>query len=192
MAKTKNSPPKDAATKKKSTAKAKTASAPKKGGGTSESRILEAIAGQIALGNDKANRTIVQGLAAIASSGSFGTTILNMKKKKGLVEYNKDSIWLTEKGLETVGPDAVAKPQNNDAMQDKLKENLKSKQSHKIFDLLADGNGYTRQELAKKMGLEDNKSFGTYVSHLSKVVDREGGKIRLKQIAFPCGRPCDQ
>lgn len=58
-----------------------------------------------------------------------------------------------------------------------------------FFDILTDGCAYSRAELAEKMELENNKSFGTYVSALSKVVERENGKIRLKDIAFPCGRP---
>ena len=77
-------------------------------------------------------------------------------------------------------------------MQEKLKENIKSKRSKEIFDILTDGKAYSKQELADKMGLENNKRFGTYISSLSKVSERVDGKIRLLQIAFPCGRPCDK
>jgi len=112
-------------------------------------------------------------------------------KKKGLITYDSTTVRLTEAGLEEVGPEAAAVPTNNDTMQDKLKESIKVKKAREIFDILADGNAYSRSELAEKMGLEDNKSFGTYVSALSKVVERENGKIRLKNIAFPCGRPCN-
>ena len=47
------------------------------------------------------------------------------------------------------------------------------------------------QFLMQSMGMENNKSFGTYMSSLSQVSEREGGKIRLVDFVFPCGRPCD-
>jgi len=58
---------------------------------------------------------MIMGLALITNKNSFNTTILNMKKKDHWVEYDKDSIWLTEDGKEYVGPSALAVPQTNDA-----------------------------------------------------------------------------
>ena len=187
MAKTSKSTAKPTASKKQTRTKT---TATKKGGPTAANRILEAIAGQLALGIEKADRQTIQGLAAMDKTRSFNTTILNMKNQ-GLVLYDTTTIWLTEAGVERVGPEAVAKPQGNEAMQSKLKEQVKGKQPKAIFDLLTNGDAFTRPELARMMGLEDTRSFGTYISALSKVVEREGGKIRLKQIAFPCGRPCN-
>jgi len=187
MAKKGTSPTKMVSAKKAKTSPVKKASG---NGESAATRILKAIASQHAMGIADADRATVQGLAAMPSKGSFGTTLLNMKKK-GLITYDSTTVRLTEAGLEEVGPEAAAVPTNNDAMQDKLKESIKVKKAHEIFDILADGNAYSRSELAEKMGLEDNKSFGTYVSALSKVVERENGKIRLKNIAFPCGRPCN-
>lgn len=105
--------------------------------------------------------------------------------------YDSKTVWLTEKGLETVGPDAVAKPQSNDAMQEKMKESIKGAKPKEIFGLLRDGKAYSRPQLAEMMGLENNKRFGTYISALSKVVERVDKKIRLIDMAFPLGRPCD-
>ena len=114
-------------------------------------------------------------------------------KNKGLVSYDTHTITLTDQGREQVGPEALEVPQNNDAMQKKLKEDIKSKRSREIFDLLIDGKAYSRGELADMLKMENNKSFGTYVSSLSKLTERiDGGKIRLKDIAFPVGRPCDK
>jgi hypothetical protein len=178
-------------TKVKTAAKAKSSPVSKggsNGGGTASARILKAIASQNAMGIADADRSTVQGLAAMPNKKSFDTTLLNMKKN-GLVTYDTSTVRLTEKGLEEVGPEAVAVPTDNTAMQDKLKEQIKQKKSREIFDILTDGKAYNRAELAAMMKLEDNKSFGTYVSALSKVIEREAGKIRLKDIAFPCGRP---
>jgi len=158
------------------------------GGEPASMRILKAIASQRAFGIDDADRATIQSLAVMPNKPSFDTTLLNMKKK-GLVTYTSKTVALTEKGLEEVGPEAATMPTTNAGMQDKIKETIKSKRSREIFDILADGASYSRVELAEKMGLEDNKSFGTYVSTLSKVVERENGKIRLTNIAFPCGRP---
>lgn len=161
------------------------------GSETASMRILQALVSQRAVGIVDADRGTIQGLAAMPNKKSFDTTLLNMKKKQGWVTYTTTTVTLTDAGIEEMGgAEAVAFPTNNTAMQDKLKENIKQKKSREIFDLLADGRAFTRTELADKMGMEDNKSFGTCISALSTVVEREGGKIRLKDIAFPCGRPC--
>ena len=175
-------------------AKPTSAKAPSRSGGpTAASRILNAIASRRALGEERADRKMVMAMALMTNKRSFDTTLLNMKNK-GLVEYDTPTVWLTMKGLEEVGPEAAAPPQNNEAMQAKLKETMiKVKSSYDVFDQMVDGRWYSRAELADKMGVENNRSFGTYVSGLSKVVDRDNGtrKIRLKDMAFPCGRPCD-
>ena len=162
------------------------------GGEKAADRILKAIASRAAFREEKPCRKMIMGLAGMANEKSFSTTILNMKNK-GLVEYDRTTIWLTEKGKQEVGEDALAVPQNNDAMQANLRENqVKGKVPRKIFDILLDGRAYGRAELAEMLEMEDNKSFGTYVSALSKVSERvEGKKIRLKDIAFPCGRPSE-
>jgi len=116
---------------------------------------------------------------------------LNMKNKR-LVRYDTPTVWLTDLGLETVGPEAVRVPASNDAMQQKLKESVKGKKPCEIYDILTNGKAYSRAELARMMNMDDNKSFGTYVSSLSKIVERQDGKIRLPDIAFPCGRPCNK
>ena len=189
MAKTGNSSPKLATAKKaKSTAAKKPKKSVGSGGATAATRIMEAVASQKVFGIDDADRTVVMGLASMTNKKSFDTTLLNMKNK-GLVTYTKDTVRLTEKGWEEVGPEAANVPKTNDAMQDKLKENIKQKKAREIFDILTDGKAYSRKELAAKMDMEDNKSFGTYVSALSKVTERENGKIRLMDVAFPVGRP---
>jgi len=188
MAKKGNTPTKLVAAKK---AKSSSAKKGKSGGSKEEpagTRIMKAIASQRAFGIEDADRPTIQGLAAMPNKKSFDTTLLNMKKK-GQVTYDSTTVKLTEAGWEEVGPEAASIPSTNEAMQDKLKELIKVKKARDIFDILTDGRAYTRVELAEKMQLEDNKSFGTYVSALSKVVERESGKIQLKNIAFPCGRP---
>ena len=155
-------------------------------------RIVQAIASRHAFRDMKPSRKIIMGMALMTNKNSFNTTILNIKKKKGHVDYDKDSIWLTQEGIDYIGVDALAVPQDNKAMHEKIRtEMVKGIKPRKIFDLLLDGCWYSRAELATAMGVPNNASFGTYVSSLSKVVERQNGKIRLSDIAFPFGRPSD-
>ena len=184
MGKQGNSPTKKATVKKgKSTFD--------KSKGSSTDRILHAIASRAAFKEEKPCRKMIMGLACMTNEKSFATTILNMKNK-GLVGYDRTTIWLTDKGKDHVGPEALEVPSTNDGIQATLRDQVKGKVPREIFDILLDGRAYHKAELAEKVGKEDNKSFGTYISSLSKVSERvEGKKIRLKDVAFPCGRPCD-
>lgn len=177
---------------KASAKKAKASPSKKKHVMPSVDRIVCAIASRHSLGEEKPCRTLIRGLAAIINRKSFDTTIAAMKKKDRWVEYDKVSIWLTEEGKDYVGPKALAVPQTNDAMQDKIRtEVIKGRNPNKIFEFMLDGRWYSRAELAKAMELPDNKSFGTYISCLSKVVERKNGKIRLADMVFPVGRPSE-
>jgi len=172
-------------------AKPKSKSKSSSGGVPSDVRIVQAIASRAAFGEDKPSRKLIMGLAVMTNEKSFNTTLLNMKKKKGWIEYDRDSVWLTQKGRDYVGESALSVPQTNDAMQDKIREDMvKGKKPREIFDLMLDGEWHSRDELADALNLPNNKSFGTYVSALSKVTERgTDKKIRLKDMCFPCGRP---
>jgi len=116
-------------------------------------------------------------------------------KKKELIECGEGgTLKLTQKRIAEVGEDAIAVPQTNNDMQAKLKEQNKVKKAHAVFDLLTDGKAYARSEIAEQqLEMEENKTFKTYMCYLSKVVDKVDGKVRLKDIAFPIGRPaCDK
>lgn len=159
---------------------------------TNVTKILHAIATQHALGKDNPEKKIVQGLAGIPDKKIFDTVCGTMKNKKGWIVYDKNTIHLTEEGRKEVGEDALEMPTNNDALHEKMKEQLKQKKSKEIFDILADGRAYSREEIAETLGIEINKSFGTYLSGLSKCSEKDKeGKYRLKDEAFLVGRPCD-
>jgi hypothetical protein len=154
---------------------------------------IELLASRRGFGETKANRKLIMGLATMTNKKYFDTTILNMKKKNNWIDYDKETVWLTQEGEEHIGPDALAVPKNNDDMQEKIRMDMikGGKRSREIFDLMLDGRYYTKADLAEAMGMENNKSFGTYISALSQVSEREGGKIRLVDFVFPRGRPCD-
>lgn len=184
MTKTNNSSSKAATVKKANTTSVKKSKKPVVG---SKKKILMAIAGLRLTSGDDVDRKTVQGIAGMKSKGSFDTTLLNMKKD-GLIEYTTTTVRLTQAGLDELG-DAAIIPATNEGIQDALKDTIKQKKSKEIFDILTDGKAYSKAEIAKKLGVEENKSFGTYLSALSKVSEKVDGKIRLKDEAFPIGRP---
>jgi hypothetical protein len=165
--------------------------------GPMKDRILLAIASQMALqGNtsDGVEKTLAMSAVGSTNQHSFDT-ICSALKKSGLIGKVGTLLTLTEAGIEAVGgADAIKPPENNGEAQAMLREKLKAGKAKQMFDKLADGNAYKREDLAKEVGMDaTSKSFGTYISSLSKMVDKvDGGKIRLKDVAFPCGRPCDK
>jgi hypothetical protein len=194
--KTQTSSKSSAATAKKARTTTISKKGKKRGSSTTASaadRIINAIASRRAFGETKANRKLIIGLATMTNKKSFDTTILNMKKKNGWVDYDKETVWLTQEGEDYAGSKVLVVPKNNDDMQEKIRMDMikGGKRSREIFDLMVDGRYYTKADLAEAMGMENNKSFGTYMSTLSQVTEREGGKIRLVDFVFPCGRPCD-
>lgn len=177
---------------RKSTTSTKPSAAKGKKTTSVKHKVLMAIASQRILGKDEVEKQQILRLACITNKHTFDTNCASMKKK-GWIEQVGNCLKLTEKGMEEVGDNAVAIPQTNDDMQAKLKEQIKQKKAYLIFDLLADGKAYTRAEIADKLGWKQNKTFATYMSNLSKLVDKvDGKKVQLKDDAFPFGRPCDK
>lgn len=175
----------------KSAPKKRASSCKKKGGPTNKQLILDAIASQYAAGKDKADKKVVQGLAGMDKK-VFDTVCGTMKKKDQWVVYDKDTIELTEEGREQVDPEKMKKAATNDELHERNKEQLKHKKSREIYDIMKDGRYYSKEGLAEAIGLENNKSFGTYLSGLSKLSEKKDGKYRLKDDCFLCGpRPCD-
>ena len=174
----------------KSTPKKK-ASTGKKGGTSNKQRILDAIASQYATGKDKADKKLVLGLTGMDKK-VFDTVCGTMKKNEKWVIYNKDTIELTKEGKQQVDPEKLKKATTNDDLHERNKEQLKHKKSREIYDIMTDGRWYSKKELAEAIGVEANKSFGTYHSGISKFTDKKDGKSRLNDDCFLCGpRPCD-
>lgn len=180
------------ATKKPATKKAskkKSGAIPK---GSNKERTLQALASQFSFGHEKAPRNTIMTMAEIGSPKSFANMLPDLKRD-GLVEYDSKFIWLTDAGKDHVGEEALAAPKDNGPMQEKIRSGmLKGKKAREIFDFLLDGKWYTRQEIAEKMGQVYNKGFQNAVGSLSKIVERQGGKIRLADMCFPAGRPGEE
>lgn len=154
-------------------------------------RIVDALALFIKLGKSKPNRKKVMGVALMTNAGSFATTISTIKKKTAHIDFNANSIWLTETGRDFVRDRKVRLPWKNDGIQQLIRSDLiKGLRPRQIFDVMLDGQWHSRAELAKATCLPDNTSFRTYISSLFKVTERKSnGSIRLFEFAFPFGRP---
>ncbi|KAL3932740.1 MAG: hypothetical protein SGARI_003881 [Bacillariaceae sp.] len=160
-----------------------------------KTRVLTVLASQRAMGKDVVEKKMVATMCSVTNHHTFDTALSGMKKK-GLIESEGGTLKLTEAGLEEIGPDVAAPPADNTAAQDMLKGSMKqsSGKTRAMFDVLTDGRAYSRAEIADMVAMDEGaKTFKTYISYLSKLVDKvEGGKIRLKDEAFPFGRPCDK
>jgi hypothetical protein len=160
---------------------------------TNAGKIMYAIASQYALGKDKPDKKIVQGIAGIADRKIFNTVCATMQNKQGWIVYDKTCVEFTDEGRSLVPEDALEVPTNNDALHDKIKASLKQKGSRVIFDFLADGNWRSKNEIAEHLGKDPtNRSFGTYLSGICKCSEKVNEKYRLKDECFLVGRPCDK
>jgi len=160
-------------------------------GKTNADRIVDALALFIKLGKSKPSRSKVMGVALMTNASSFATTISSIKNKTGHIDFNGNSIWLTEIGRDFVRDRKVRLPWKNDGIQQVIRSDLiKGLRPRQIFDVMLDGQWHSRAELAKATGLPENTSFRTYISSLYKVTERKpNGSIRLFEFAFPFGRP---
>jgi hypothetical protein len=162
---------------------------PKTLGGTNAERILKAISSAIAFGNVRPEKKNIQSASLIRDKKVFSTVCATMKNK-GLILYDRTAIWLTELGREQAGEDSMSQPITNEALHDAIKSTFRAGTSRSIFDILADGGHHTKEEIAQTLDIDNNKSFGTYLSALSKYTDKgTSGTYRLKDVAFPFGRP---
>jgi hypothetical protein len=165
-----------------------------------KARILSALASQQALGKKTVPKSMIAKLCSVTNHHTFDTTCAALKNKC-LVEYHgkgsTTEMHLTDAGYDEIGPDAPAPVTTNDEAQETLRNTLKVGKSKEMFDFLAqEGKAHTRGEIAEHVGMDESKkTFKTYISYLSKIVEKvDGGdgKIQLIDDAFPFGRPCDK
>lgn len=133
---------------------------------------------------------------------SLSTTLLNIKKKKGYVDYDKSCAWLTEEGWEFAQKeygDKVSKQLDQSSIHSTLIQMHKLTGAKlRIFELLKDSKEPMSIEvLMEHVGLSNQKSFLTYMSALNSAgltqsVVESGTKIKkyrlVEATCFPLGR----
>lgn len=153
-------------------------------------RILDCI---LAIEMQQKHHCSVPRKAIAACSGVKSNTFvvtLSMLKKQGLIEYDTDSIRLTDKGRDKANPCAV--PLDNSLAQENMK--LRNKLGGKallMFEALLDGHVHDRVALAKKIGCTNKATLSVMLSNLKKkgVLVYDCTTIQLSDACFPFGRP---
>jgi hypothetical protein len=126
---------------------------------------------------------------------------LNIKKKKGHVDYDTNTAWLTEKGWQFAQEeygDKASTPLDTSSVHTTLIEMHKLTGAKlKIFHLLKESNeGETAEFLMDQISISNKKSFGTYISALKtadiveSVTESDGTKKYqlVEETCFPLGR----
>lgn len=152
------------------------------------------------MGNHRSLRKQVSQLTGFPER-SLATTLLNLKKNKNHVGYDKDYVWLTDEGWRAAqsqfGNDIVAESLDTGAVLEKIKTMHKLTGAKlKIFEILSDGSAKSCDFLMDKIGCTNKKSFGTYTSalnsaNLTEFVTENGIKMLqlVESSCFPFGRP---
>lgn len=132
---------------------------------------------------------------ALSSSGlkpnTFQVTLSQMKKK-GLIEFDKDSVRLTEEGRAKANPEAEISSADNASAQKDIKARYKvGGKAAVLFDLLTDGQVHDRESVVGGLGLKKN-SAQVMLSVLKKhgIIEFDRTTVKMTDLCFPCGRPC--
>ncbi|KAL3904796.1 MAG: hypothetical protein SGILL_009928 [Bacillariaceae sp.] len=179
--------------KKKSPTKTKNGS-PSRNGVGGPQRILDFILAM----EKKTNSTKISRKMVMAASGvksnTFPVTISTMKNKKGVIDYDKDSVWLTDTGRSKANPDAAQHCLDNETTQDDNIQRFKiGGMALKLFNEMRDGKEHDRAALAQKFGITNKGTYAVLLSNNKKngvfLVTKQ--TVQLSDINFPFGRPSD-
>lgn len=134
--------------------------------------------------------------AALAASGvksnTFVVTLSGMKKK-GLIDYDKDTIRLTEDGRAKANPSAA--PVDNATTQIEIRDKYKvGGKAAQLFDILLDGRVHDRTEVQRSIGCENKATFSVMICNLKKhgIIGYDKTTIQMADICFPFGRPSEK
>jgi hypothetical protein len=124
---------------------------------------------------------------------AYGNCLGNLKNKKKYIEYDKDTITLTDLGEENAEPEEELG--SNREVLEKAKEKVKGAQGKKILDALSDGRILSRDKIGEIIGSDHTKkSFINILSPLKKldfieyIKDENGdAALRMTDEMFPFG-----
>jgi hypothetical protein len=170
--------------------------APCKGKQTMHQKILNATASLAARGIKKAPRRQVAAMCGFPKeTKSYDNSLRLLRKTKGYIVVDKETITLTELGLEHAEP--TEPTESNSDILAQAKDKIKSKKSKQILDILADGRTHTRKEVGSIIDADPTKkSFVNLLSPLKTLnyidyLQDDGGEqaLRMEDSMFPFGRP---
>ncbi|KAL7553354.1 hypothetical protein ACHAWF_016629 [Thalassiosira exigua] len=163
--------------------------------------IIKSIAELTALGKPNPPRIQVAMFSGYSNPSSKGfANALSALKTDGMVAYpDNKSVALTRKGIESAEAKKITPPQSNIEVHDRMKALMKPKQEQ-IFNCLADGKPYLRDEIAARVGHTNpsSKGWANSVSKMSSIgilcyprddSDPKKKWVQLTDMCFPFGRP---
>jgi hypothetical protein len=166
-----------------------------KDSGGGRQRILDLLlAIEMQSGNVNVPRKMVASQVGIKDS-TFAVTISIMKNKHDLIDYDKETIHLTDKGRSKAVP--AKRPLDNETAQKEIMERYKlggSGMAGLLFKMLLDGQVHDRQAVSSNIGCTNKGTIAVLLSKLKKsqVIEYDRNTIRLSDKCFPYGRPSIQ
>jgi hypothetical protein len=139
-------------------------------------------------GNPDSPRAMVFAMSGVKSN-TFRVTLCGMKKK-GWIEYDKDSIRLTEEGRARANSISEYL-MDNGAKQEDIKARFKiGGKAAVLFDILADGRVHDREGVVGGLGFKSKNSAAVMLCNLKKngVIEYDKTTIHMADICFPYGR----
>jgi len=186
--------PQAKATKKKASPKAKAPTKTPKGSlKPAQDNILQTMGKLRAIGHNQPKRDQVQSFSGNTKTPEGFKKNMGILKKEGYLLFpSKDTVELTEQGLEYVG-DVDPSSLSIDEFHENIKEMLPSQQAKQIFEMIKDGQVYNKKAIIEELGLDPKKLSG-FEKNLSKMsslgfVEKTKTTIQLTDTCFPLGRP---
>jgi len=162
-----------------------------KGSISGPQRILDfCLAMETRLNSPDVPRKMVVAASGVKMS-TFAVTISNMKKK-GMIQYDSESIFLTSEGRSKANSTGTVEVLDNKSAQADLKERFKlGGKAREMFDAMIDGRVHDRFALATQVGITNKGTLSVMLSNLKKngifLVTKT--TLQLSDMCFPMGRP---
>ena len=191
MAKATKSPTKATPAAKKTTAKSSSSNKGNSGNGGGPQKILDlALMLEGRLGTTDIPRQQLAAMSGVKAN-TFVVTISNMKNKQGWIEYDKDSIRLTDAGRAKARiVDEGEVMVDNETVQADVKKKFKlGGQPGLLFDALTDGRAHDREATAAAIGCTNKATLAVMLSNLKKkgIIEYDRNTIRLTDMCFAFG-----
>lgn len=164
------------------------------GGGGGPQRILDICLTleRRSHGDVNVPRRTVLALSGVKNS-TFPVAISGMKKK-GLIDYDKDFIRLTDDGRAKANPGELPEISvDNETVQADIKKRHKLLGGNRglLYDLLLDGRAHGRAAAAERIGCTNKATFAVALSNMKKdgIITYDKDTVSLTDMCFPKGRP---
>ena len=165
-----------------------------KNGFSVEQKALAALKNLRSIGILEPSKQLIMTMTGSSSMTSFKVLMGKSRKKKYITFPDKDTIAITDAGLDAA-PDGIVDdvPTTDKELQDRIKSLFKLTDGSvpgKIFDYLRDGQPRTKQEIAKHVGYDDesNTSFKVLLGKLTSkkiaINSKDGKRLELSPMCF--------